>query len=115
MTVCKDPYSMKLTSILFMAGLNKSQVPGVTEQYTANWLAISTLEVLFPVLITLLHVCADHKDFYFGNKLYCAFEISHQSSMETIFVNIITSCTIGTVQQSDTAFIHVLKYGESLL
>jgi len=70
---------------------------------------------MFPILIALLHVCADHKDFYFGNKLYCAFEISHQSSMEEIFVNITPPYTFGTVQYSDTAFIHVLKNGESLL
>jgi len=84
-------------------------------QQTANWFTISTLEVLFPVLIALLRVCADHKDFYFANKLYCAFEISHQSSMEEIFVNITTPYTFGKVQYSDTAFIHVLKNGESLL
>jgi len=35
--------------------------------------------------------------------------------MEEIFVNIITPYTFGAVQYSDTAFIHVLKNGESLL
>lgn len=45
----------------------------VTEQHTANCLTILTIEVLFPVLITLLHVCTDHKDFYFGNKILLCF------------------------------------------
>jgi hypothetical protein len=35
--------------------------------------------------------------------------------MEEIFVNITTPYTFGKVQYSDTAFIHVLKNGESLL